>query len=144
MSWFDFGNMGEKIFTTPQEAEQKIKEHLEREVHQFTDIVVRFDEGRVLLEGKVPTAEIMEEAIKVTGGIEGVVGVDSRIEIVSPVSATPEPEYYVIKKGDTLGAIAKKYYGNVMKYKELFEANKNVLEHPDRIYPGQKIVIPKL
>jgi nucleoid-associated protein YgaU len=51
-------------------------------------------------------------------------------------------EYYEIKRGDTLSGIAKKYYGDPMQYKALFEANREVIEDPDKIYPGQKIRIP--
>jgi nucleoid-associated protein YgaU len=46
--------------------------------------------------------------------------------------------------GDTLGKIAKKYYGNAMKYPVIFEANKPMLKNPDLIYPGQVLRIPAL
>ena len=46
--------------------------------------------------------------------------------------------------GDTLGKIAKNYYGNAMKYPVIFEANKPMLTHPDKIYPGQVLRIPVL
>ena len=45
-------------------------------------------------------------------------------------------------KGDTLSAIAKEVYGDANKYPVIFEANKPMLSSPDRIYPGQKLVIP--
>jgi len=47
-----------------------------------------------------------------------------------------------VVKGDTLSAIAKKYYGDANKYNAIFEANKPMLTHPDKIYPGQKLRIP--
>ena len=46
--------------------------------------------------------------------------------------------------GDTLSAIAQKYYGNAMKYPVIFEANKPMLSDPDKIYPGQVLRIPPL
>lgn len=49
---------------------------------------------------------------------------------------------YVVQKGDTLGKIAKHFYGEPMKYKQIFEANTNILDHPDRIEIGQELVIP--
>ena len=52
--------------------------------------------------------------------------------------------FYVIQKGDTLYAVAKEFYGDGMKYPQLFEANREVIEDPDKIYPGQKIRIPEL
>ena len=45
-------------------------------------------------------------------------------------------------RGDTLSAISKKYYGDANKYNAIFEANKPMLTHPDKIYPGQKLRIP--
>ncbi len=54
-----------------------------------------------------------------------------------------EPEYYVIKSGDTLWGIAAEFLGNGSKYPEIFEANREVIEDPDKIFVGQKIRIPK-
>ena len=51
-------------------------------------------------------------------------------------------EFYTIQSGDTLSKIAKEYYGNAMDYPKIFEANREVIEDPDLIYPGQKIRIP--
>ena len=45
--------------------------------------------------------------------------------------------------GDTLGAIAKKYYGKASLYPKIFEANKDILKNPDVIKPGQKLRIPR-
>lgn len=53
------------------------------------------------------------------------------------------PEYYEIKKGDSLSAIAKQQYGDATKWRTIYEANKDVIKNPDMIYPGQKIKIPK-
>lgn len=50
--------------------------------------------------------------------------------------------YYIVKKGDCLWAIAKKYYGNGAEYNKIYEANKNKIKNPSLIYPGQKLVIP--
>ena len=50
--------------------------------------------------------------------------------------------YYVVKKGDTLWAIAKRYYGTP-DYRTIFNANRNIIRNPDLIYPGQKLLIPK-
>ena len=56
----------------------------------------------------------------------------------------PEAKFYTVVSGDSLSKIAKKYYGNPMKYPEIFEANKPMLTNPDKIYPGQVLRIPNL
>lgn len=50
--------------------------------------------------------------------------------------------YYVIRKGDTLWAISKKYYGKGSLYTKIYNANRNIIKNPNLIYGGQKIVIP--
>lgn len=57
-------------------------------------------------------------------------------------AAASAPRTHVVEKGDTLGAIAKKYYGKAGAYMKIFEANKDVLTDPDKIKPGQKLRIP--
>ena len=59
------------------------------------------------------------------------------------------PKVYVVCKGDNLADIAKKFYGSKegnrrANVKMIFEANNKSLKSPDKIYPGQKIIIPSL
>jgi nucleoid-associated protein YgaU len=49
-------------------------------------------------------------------------------------------EIYEIKPGDSLSKIAKKYEG--MTWQKIFEANKDLIKDPNKIFPGQKIKIP--
>ena len=49
---------------------------------------------------------------------------------------------YEVKAGDTLGKIAQQFYGDSSLYMQIFEANKNQLKDPNKIFPGQKLVIP--
>ena len=65
----------------------------------------------------------------------------SAAELTAP-AVTARVEYYVVQSGDTLGAIAKRFLGNAMKYPQIFEANREVIKDPNLIYPGQKIRIP--
>ncbi|HSL82382.1 MAG TPA: LysM peptidoglycan-binding domain-containing protein [Thermoanaerobaculia bacterium] len=50
---------------------------------------------------------------------------------------------YEIQSGDTLSAIAKRHYGNANEWPKIYEANRNVIKDPDKIYPGQKITLPE-
>jgi len=51
-------------------------------------------------------------------------------------------QYHEVVKGDTLWKIAEKYYGDGSLYKNIFEANKDILKDPDMIKIGQKLRIP--
>ncbi|MFO1503522.1 MAG: LysM peptidoglycan-binding domain-containing protein [Steroidobacteraceae bacterium] len=54
----------------------------------------------------------------------------------------PEPEYYVVKQGDTLPKIAEEFYGDESLYIHIFVANRSLLEDPRLIQPGQKLLLP--
>ena len=49
---------------------------------------------------------------------------------------------YVVVKGDSLSKIAKLEYGDANKWRTIFEANKDLINDPDLIYPGQELTIP--
>jgi nucleoid-associated protein YgaU len=63
---------------------------------------------------------------------------------VTPTSTAPAAATeYEIQKGDTLSAIAKRFYGDATEWRKIYNANRDVLgDDPDKIYPGQKITIP--
>lgn len=61
------------------------------------------------------------------------------------VPAPPPPaaaKTYTVKSGDSLSKIAKEMYGDANKYMDIFNANKDKLSNPDKISPGQELVIP--
>ena len=62
---------------------------------------------------------------------------------ITVAQAAPEARFVTVKKGDTLSSIAKAEYGNANAYMKIFEANKPMLSHPDKIYPGQVLRIPE-
>ena len=49
---------------------------------------------------------------------------------------------YKVQPGDTLSKIAKQFYGNANDYNRIFQANRDKLQNPDTIQPGQELVIP--
>ena len=57
-------------------------------------------------------------------------------------SAIQSSEKYTVGKNDTLQKISKKFYGTTKKWHKIYEANKDVLRGPDKLYPGQTLNIP--
>lgn len=49
---------------------------------------------------------------------------------------------YTVKSGDTLSGIAKREYGDAGQWKRIFEANRDKIDNPDLIHPGQELTIP--
>lgn len=56
--------------------------------------------------------------------------------------ASKESKTYTVKSGDTLSKIAKEHYGDANRYMEIFNANRDKLSDPNKIQPGQELVIP--
>lgn len=66
-------------------------------------------------------------------------------DVTAKVDSTEEiigERTYTIEKGDTLSKIAKEQLGHASAWKQIFEANRDVLDDPDRIFPGQVIKLP--
>jgi nucleoid-associated protein YgaU len=147
MSLFDFArDLGRKVFDRDDVAADNIKQHLETTLTPIKNLTVAFQDGVVTLCGECRSKGDRDLAILTAGHIAGVNQVVAT-ELTAPApkpAAPPEPKFeiYEIVRGDTLGAIAKRYYGNAGKYMRIFEANRNLIEDPNKIFPGQKIRIP--
>jgi nucleoid-associated protein YgaU len=147
MGLFDFvKDIGNKIFgkeASPAEAAARIKAEIEAASLGIDGLQVALDtdSGLCTLSGSCPSADAMEKAVLIAGNIRGVAQIDAQgLQVPAPPS--PKVEYYIIEKGDTLSKIARHYYGNANSYPRIFEANREVIQHADRIFPGQKIRIP--
>ena len=146
MGLFDFvKDVGRQIFDTDAEAADNIKQHLEIKTSGLSNLDVQFDDGTVTICGDCTSEAVRERAILIAGnvqGVEKVIADDLRAPKPKPEEPKEKAEIYEIVSGDTLGAIAKRYYGNASKYTKIFEANKDIISDPNKIYPGQKIRIP--
>ncbi|WP_425075588.1 LysM peptidoglycan-binding domain-containing protein [Psychroserpens sp. S379A] len=82
---------------------------------------------------------LLWDAIKAIGG-------ENPADIMADIKVADESVYHrhTVKSGETLGKIAKHYYGDAMKYQNIFAANSDILKNPDLIYPDQELIIPNL
>ncbi|TWV82916.1 peptidoglycan-binding protein LysM [Moraxella sp. VT-16-12] len=97
------------------------------------------DTDTVVLSGVAPSQAEREKAILAAGNVQYVAQVEDNITVEAP---EPESRFYTVKSGDTLSKIAKEMYGNANEYNKIFEANRPLLSHPDKIYVGQVLRIP--
>jgi len=108
-----------------------------------SSVQVSYDgtQGKVTVKGEAPTQAAKEKITLCCGNVASVTSVENLMSVSNP---EPEAQYHDVVRGDTLSAIAKKFYGDANKYPKIFEANKPMLSDPDKIYPGQKLRIPAL
>ncbi|HEX4503298.1 MAG TPA: peptidoglycan-binding protein LysM [Scandinavium sp.] len=96
-------------------------------------------DGTATVSGDGLTQEAKEKILVAVGNVAGISQVN---DSVTTADAGAESRYYTVKSGDTLSAISKAEYGTANDYQRIFEANKPMLKHPDKIYPGQVLIIP--
>lgn len=103
---------------------------------------VQEENGTLKIKGTAQTQyekNLLWDKIKEIGGES-----PSDIQADIKVEDTSVYHRHVVKSGESLSKIAKHYYGDPMKYKQIFEANTNILKNPDLIHPDQELIIPNL
>lgn len=145
MSIFTFvkeagAKLWESLVGQEAQAAESLKEHVAKVGLGNPNIQVAVEGEKVIATGEVATQEEKEKILLALGNVAGVGEVEDRITVVAPAAAA---RFVAVKKGDTLSAIAKAEYGNANLYPKIFEANKPLLSHPDKIYPGQALRIPE-
>lgn len=139
---FDFvKTIGQKIFGAGEDPAAKIKAMIEKDNPGLKDVAVAFKDGVVSLSGS-GSAEALQKAVLMAGNVMGVGEV--KLEGAHGAAVDDGTQYYVIRSGDTLSAVAKQFYGDANKYNAIFEANREVIRDANLIFPGQKLRIPKL
>ena len=105
------------------------------------NLQVREQENVLYIDGQAPTQEVKQKLWDVYGGIDpDYRSADVVMNIaVSPITPAPSMQEYEVVKGDNLSKIGKKYG---VSWKEIYEANKNIISDPDLIQPGWKLKIP--
>jgi nucleoid-associated protein YgaU len=133
----------ESVDVLNAKAGDAIQAFVEQQKLGIQNLDVKFDgaSGKVAISGTAPTQDAAEKAVLCCGNVAHVASVDNLLTVAQQGEAA---QFHDVAKGDTLSAISKKYYGDANKYNAIFEANKPMLSDPDKIYPGQKLRIPKL
>jgi nucleoid-associated protein YgaU len=113
------------------------------------ELSIKFREGCATIGGRCDSQADREKVVLLVGNTQGVARVDDRMGVAAGPDAVAAPAakttaLYTVKSGDSLSRIAKAHYGDAMKYKLIFEANRPMLKDPDKIYPGQVLRIPPL
>ncbi|HIP40123.1 MAG TPA: peptidoglycan-binding protein LysM [Desulfocapsa sulfexigens] len=132
-------NIGKKLFSNVAEASENIKSYINKDNPGINNLEVTVEDDVVSISGDAESAAALEKAVLMAGNVKGVSEV--RSDAVTAPAATEKVEYYEIVLGDTLSAVAKKYYGKSSAYMRIFEANREVIKDPDKIYVGQKLRI---
>ncbi len=133
-------SIGKKLFNNEAEAADSITSYIKEDNPGVDNLQVTVADGVASISGEAKSAEAMEKAVLMAGNVRGVSEVNS--DNVTAPAATEKIEYYEIVSGDTLSAVAQKYYGKASAYTRIFEANREVIKDPNKIYVGQKIRIP--
>lgn len=90
-----------------------------------------------IIEQATGTASI--DRNKLVAGGDGV-----EVRVVQEADKTVKYHFYTVSPGDSLSMISLKFYGTVGSYPAIFDANRTLLSSPDKIRPGQRLVIPNL
>lgn len=103
---------------------------------------VKEENGVLKVTGTAKTQydkDLLWDTIKVAGG-------ENPADIMADIKVADTSVYarHTVKSGETLGKIAKQYYGNASKYQTIFAANSDILKNPDVIHPDQELIIPNL
>lgn len=151
---------GEKLFGTAHAAEaptaaapkpdvdalnrtaaEAIAKYIDTQSLGVQGLAVSFDaaSATVTVAGSVQDQATKEKVLLCCGNVAGVEKVDDRLTVLNP---QPEARFHTVVSGDNLSKIAKAFYGDANQYPLIFEANKPMLKHPDKIYPGQVLRIP--
>lgn len=132
-----------RLDETNRSAGDAIEAYIKTQDLPVTGLTVTFDgaKGAATVFGVAGDQGSKEKILLCCGNVSGVSQVN---DMLSVEQSAPEALFYTVVAGDNLSKIAKLHYDNANKYMLIFEANKPMLSHPDKIYPGQMLRIPPL
>jgi nucleoid-associated protein YgaU len=96
----------------------------------------------VTVSGQAADQSTKDKILVAAGNVQHVDKVDDQLTVTTPAAAPTQ--FHTVVAGDNLWKIAEKYYGSGARNEVIFQANTPMLKSPDKIYPGQVLVIPAL
>jgi nucleoid-associated protein YgaU len=122
---------------------EELKKEVEKHGLDAKGVDIKVEGDKVVVSGTTASTEQAEKIAIAVGNSIGVAQVQNDIK---PAKVEPESKFYTVVKGDTLWKIAEEQYGKGKGAKNdvIFNANRPMLTHPDKIYPGQVLRIPPL
>jgi nucleoid-associated protein YgaU len=124
-----------------ERAARKLEETLKDLNLKADNLKIHIENDMAVVSGRALDQATREKIILVIGNSEGISQVDDRMDVEN---TEPEAVFHTVETGDTLSKISKEHYGDPNQYPLIFEANKPMLQDPDKIYPGQVLRIPPL
>ncbi|MDX1762471.1 MAG: peptidoglycan-binding protein LysM [Christiangramia sp.] len=124
-----------------EKAASKLEQTIEDLNLKAENLKIHIEEDMAVVSGKALDQATREKIILVVGNSEGISQVDDRMDVEN---TEPEAVFHTVERGDTLSKISKEHYGDPNQYPLIFEANKPMLQDPDKIYPGQVLRIPPM
>ena len=144
MGIFDFIKSAGKAVGLGGKDEAPSADALKKELDSHSlgteKVVVEVKGDRAIIRGDVSSQEVLEKAIVAIGNTQGIAKVEAEVKVPD----AKEPVFYTVKKGDNLWKISEHFYKSGAKHTVIFEANRPMLTHPDKIYPGQVLRIPAI
>lgn len=101
-------------------------------------------------DGGMDTATLINSLVAATSGEPqperpaAIGGEGVEVRMIMEAGRTVQVNFYTVQDGDSLGAIAHRFYGDASKYDRIFEANRRLLASPELIRKGQRLTIPNL
>ena len=110
------------------------------------------ENNKLFVRGEAPNAQVKNQVwdqIKLVDPSFSDLSADITVDPNAPAAQAgqqPGPasggQTYTVQSGDTLSKIAKQFYGDANAYMDIFNANQDKLNDPNKISPGQQLVIP--
>jgi nucleoid-associated protein YgaU len=137
------GSMDDEVEKRRKEAEERERRDREQASQATATSHTNPEPAYVPPEPAAPTGGLEPTIVADIATASSDQGANAPVSTDEPTHVEAQQETYRVESGDTLSAIAQRFYGDAGQYMRIFEANQDKLDNPDMIHPGQDLVIPR-